>query len=330
MTVLSIIGKCVSQGHYNSVIRHSTSLQWIYDMLRSDYDIQKKGIHFFNIMELKYDSTKMTPISFYNQYRTLVSNNLGRKNDKVKYKNLVLGEDEKMTAMLEDIILLDSITEIDPRLPAYIKNHYTHKMEKSDKLMDFKSDIMVNVPVFLELMEKDVDPTLNAFRQGNRKPFFPKKNFRNDNKNVDNRNGKKYCRLCFKSDLPRAIFTSHNIGDPRCTELSYQDKQRMGATSKMSNIQNNDKAEDEDDDIATQFCYDGPIIQYDDEEEIQVRVVESTDSEMKNLNSYRSNEPKLGYIKHEPTKILTVFQDAINKSPLHIDVDSGASLNNTE
>ena len=58
----------------------------------------------------------MTPISFYNQYRTLVSNNLGRKNNKVKYKKLVLGEDEKMTAMLEDIILLDSIREIDPRL----------------------------------------------------------------------------------------------------------------------------------------------------------------------------------------------------------------------
>ena len=39
-TVLSIVGKCVSEGHYNSVVRHSTSLTWIYNMLRSDYDIQ--------------------------------------------------------------------------------------------------------------------------------------------------------------------------------------------------------------------------------------------------------------------------------------------------
>ena len=46
-TVLSIIGKCVSEGHYTSVIRHSTSLSWIYNMLRSDYDIQSKGAHFF-------------------------------------------------------------------------------------------------------------------------------------------------------------------------------------------------------------------------------------------------------------------------------------------
>ena len=46
-TVLSIIGKCVSEGHYNPVIRHATSLQWIYETLRADYDIKQRGIHFF-------------------------------------------------------------------------------------------------------------------------------------------------------------------------------------------------------------------------------------------------------------------------------------------
>ena len=74
-TVLSIVGKWVSEGHYNSVIKHSTSLTWIYEMLRSDYDIQSKGVHFFNILEAKYDRTKFTPIAFYNHYRTIVSNN---------------------------------------------------------------------------------------------------------------------------------------------------------------------------------------------------------------------------------------------------------------
>ena len=98
-TVLSIIGKCVSQGHYNSVIRHSTSLQWIYNTLRCDYDIQQKGIHFFNILDLKYDGQSMTPVSFYNQYRTLISNNLAKTGDTIKYRdNLKLTEDEKMNA----------------------------------------------------------------------------------------------------------------------------------------------------------------------------------------------------------------------------------------
>ena len=86
-TVLSIVGKCVSQGHYDAVVRHSTSMQWIFDMLRCDYDIQQKGIHFFNILDMKYDSSKLTPIAFYNQYRNLITNNLSRKNHVIKYKN---------------------------------------------------------------------------------------------------------------------------------------------------------------------------------------------------------------------------------------------------
>ena len=52
-TFFSIIGKCVSQGHYSSVVKHSHSLEHMCSNLRKDYDIQKKGIHFFNILELK-------------------------------------------------------------------------------------------------------------------------------------------------------------------------------------------------------------------------------------------------------------------------------------
>ena len=45
-TYLSIIGKCVSLGHYFSVIRHSASFENICNNLRKDYDIQKKAFIF--------------------------------------------------------------------------------------------------------------------------------------------------------------------------------------------------------------------------------------------------------------------------------------------
>lgn len=176
-TVLSMVGKCVSQGHYDNVVRHSTSMEWIYTMLRCDYDIQKKGIHFFNLLDLSYDPATMTPIAFYNQYRTMITNNLSRKNDVIKYKgDLELAQDEKISPMLEDLVLLDAVREIDTRLPAFIRTFYTHKMSKSDKLMDFKSDIMNNIPNFLQSLEKEehlnsikseeTEPSLSAFRQG--------------------------------------------------------------------------------------------------------------------------------------------------------------------
>ena len=109
-TFLSLIGKCVSQGHYSSVVNHSQSFQKICSNLRRDYDIQKKGIHFFNILELKYDEGKMTPINFYNQYRTIICNNLGKSGDIIKYDgNATLQTDEKMSPMLEDLVLLNAV-----------------------------------------------------------------------------------------------------------------------------------------------------------------------------------------------------------------------------
>ena len=48
-------------------------------MIKSDYDIQTKGIHFFNIIGLKYEPEKHTPVSYYNSYRTTIVNNLAKK-----------------------------------------------------------------------------------------------------------------------------------------------------------------------------------------------------------------------------------------------------------
>ena len=155
-TMLAIVGKCVTEGHYNSVVRHSTSLDWIYEMIKGDYDIQAKGIHFFHVINRKYDEEKYTPVAFYNEYRTTIINNLAKAGDIIKHKNNeVLAQDERMSPMLEDIVLLNVIKEIDERLPIFIKNHYNHKMSARDRLMDFKTDILVNILSFLqELVSK--------------------------------------------------------------------------------------------------------------------------------------------------------------------------------
>ena len=211
-TALAIIGKCVAQGHYNTVIRHSTSLRWIYESLRSDYNIQSKGIHFFNILDLKFDAEGQTPVSFYNQYRTLVINNLSKAGDTIKYKNNEnLDQDERMSPMIEDLVLLNVLKEIDSRLPAFVRNHYNHKMKNDDRIMDFKTDILVNVNSFIQEMEStelisgNQDASLNAFKQMGRRKF--KKPY------VE---AQLYCRVCWLAKLPKDVYTSHNIGDYKC------------------------------------------------------------------------------------------------------------------
>ena len=84
---LTIVAKTVAESHYSTVMKHSTSLEWIYEELRKDYDIQTKGIHFLNLIDLKYDENTMTPVGFYNHYRTVIVNNLKKKNDVIKWKS---------------------------------------------------------------------------------------------------------------------------------------------------------------------------------------------------------------------------------------------------
>ena len=67
-TFLSIIAGCCQDADYGPVRLHSTSFEWIAQKLREDHDIQRKGIHFLNIIDLKYDPTKDTPTGFYNTY----------------------------------------------------------------------------------------------------------------------------------------------------------------------------------------------------------------------------------------------------------------------
>ena len=318
-TVLSIIGKCVTEGHYSSVVRHSNSIQWIYDTLRSDYDIRKKGIHFFNILEAKFNA-EITPVSFYNQYRTIVTNNLGKNGDIVKYKNdLALTEDEKMTPMLEDMILLNVIREIDPRLPALVKTHYNHKMKPEDRLMDFKTDILVNIPSFIEQLDsseqnnsiKDDLANLHAFKQTRNKPRMKPKTaqpFYRTNL---------YCRLCHKCNLPRDVYTSHNFADEKCTQVSKQDREKLMNGLKLSNIQGEEDSCKDEEEIAEMFGY----------QEEQPQEVKETYNDCSSYQFSRMETAKCSYIKPVPSQILTMYQDSANKIPIHIDLDSGATVN---
>ena len=172
----------------------------------------RRTIHFFHITEIKFDTEKVTPIAFYNQYRTIVINNLAKTGDIIKHKNnQVMDQDEKMSPMLEDLVLLNVIKEIDPRLPLFVKNHYNHKMAANDRLMDFKMDILVNVVTFLSEIDNKEENCLEKEASLNVIKRFPprkqKKNFPQT---------QYYCRMCYLAKMPRDIFISHNLGEDTC------------------------------------------------------------------------------------------------------------------
>ena len=323
-TVLSIIGKCVSEGHYNPVIRHATSIQWIYESLRADYDIKQKGIHFFNILDVKYEPNTDTPVSFYNKYRTIIVNNLSKTGDIIKYKNDgPLGEDEKMSAMLEDLILLNVLREINPQLPAFIRSHYSHKMQSDDKLMDFKADMMSNIPSFLK--QVDLEDQNNMMKATNFGAFKQQSDTKNIRRQFSRQYKKRYCRMCFLEKLPKEVYTSHNFGDFACKSISKQDKANLDS-NKCTNIKDIDSYGNDEQELAEMFGYCNSSLQEASDDEVEKLNNKINDS----YSACRLPNAKINFIRPVASQIMTVFENMNDTVPVHIDLDSGATLNYCE
>jgi hypothetical protein len=285
LAFLSIVAKSCHIQHYNVIMRHSTSLTWIFQRLREDYDIQQKGIHFFNLLDLKY--TPGEPAAgFYNNYRNILIANLRKTGDTIAWQNnTVLEEDEKLSPTTEDLVLANVLALIDSRLPGHIKDHYHHLIGRTKSLMDYKADILVKIPTFLAELDKPHSGAVHCqpeehlgsiryqssargrntmsrgsyggYRGNNRQPAYGTPNNR-QNKSL-------YCRLCHLTGQPEEMVRSHRLGDLTCPKISAADKQHIEASRAMPHV-NAISQPPEDDDIANladQFGYgelndDGP------------------------------------------------------------------------
>ena len=102
--------------------------------------------------------------------------------------------------------------------------------------------------------------------------------------------------------MPRSIFTSHFTGAMKCPQLSYQDKMRLNAP-KMSNMKEDEAVLEEDPAVVNGYN-DGSTVHLNDDAE---QVVKQMVNNPPNFSNHFS-EAQLGYMKPEPTQILTIFQ----------------------
>merc|ERR1712240_570389 len=72
-----------------------------------------------------------------------------------------MGANKQVGPLFEDVILLNVIQLIDPRLPQFVKEHYQLKLGER-RLMDIKTDIFNNVKKFLS--DLDAAEQLNSLR----------------------------------------------------------------------------------------------------------------------------------------------------------------------
>ena len=105
--------------------------------------------------------------------------------------------------------------------------------------------------------------------------------------------------------------------------MSFQDKNKSKEAFKLNVMKNSSNVENSDDDIADQFGYTNTIEYTSSNEE--VKCIDNCN--VYNEDSYRYEVPTLSVIAPIQSRILTVFAESINKNPIHIELDSCASIN---
>ena len=361
---LSLIAKTLAKSRYGTVMQHCTSLKWVYDQIRQDYDIQARGIHVLNILDLKFDKSTMKPIGFYNQYRSVVMNNMAQSGDPIKYRNKVQTSNETIGPCFEDIIFINALTCIDARLPRHIKSAYAHKLGEKQRLMDFKADILVNIPKFLEEMEEKEQlsalrvetASLAAFQTGGRgsgrgnyrggagafaaRGYPPGGLGRGFGRGAQggtrppNQSGAKekkcFCWSCWDKDKGRSVYNSHNMGEKTCPTGSHlgnvaAEEEGEAAHDQQPQPWELDNEEDNQDVNLVPTLQQVPANQ----PKLQNLTHPPDNPDLdQNCGCLRCSKPtfSLSRIKAEPTQILAVFVDSSNNQPIHIDLDSGANV----
>ena len=356
---LAIIAKLIHPDYFNPILRHSTSLEWIYNRIRQDYNLEQQGIFFLNILDIKWDETgQTTPIGLYNNYRSLIMGNLGQSGDKIHWQNKELTEDEKLTPSHEDLILLNVLQIMHPKLPTYIKEIYAHKIGKSKRIMDFKTEILNKSRQFIEeIREKeneihvsqintlpeneyeydDQDPSCNYVntsrfrprsqrdqRDQNRQPY--RQRYQPPQSSFQPRPYQSklppFCRLCQLSNQPRPIYTNHYMGEDSCPSMSQRDKtqliERITAKLGHMNVQEND--------IESEYGY-PPIMSSNDQQVQSIPLNSISDSNKSNHNNsitFSNQLPGCNFIKPVPAQTLTLT-DKQGKN-VHLDLDTGATV----
>jgi len=131
--------------------------------LDKDFDInQQNEPHILLLFNIKYQQGESVT-DFYNQYRDQVIAGMKKQGDIIAWKdNSILPDGEELSPLLENLILANVLRHIDVRLPRLLRTQY--KIGRSQSLMDYKEEIFVRVPVFLNEIEMGLHGDLKTDR----------------------------------------------------------------------------------------------------------------------------------------------------------------------
>ena len=217
--------------------------------------------------------------------------------------------------MFEDMILLNVLQLIDPRLPQYTKEYYQLKLGDR-RIMDIRTDIFNKIKKFTA--ELDSAEQLNSLRlqtslsaaataqnSATLAAFNTAKNFhgRGRGRGIPQPARRLFCKLCYDNGKGKTTYLSHNNRDSNCpTKIKLNMIINEALPPEVIEEEERDKVE------------------------LEEETTVNTDQVVKNtLSITHIQSPGLRVIQPVPTQLLTLSDS--NGITIHLELDSAATVN---
>ena len=291
----------------NSIVKNSTSLEFIWQLIRQHFGFQSTGAHIIDFNDIHLAPEERHE-DLYQRLMAFVEDSLLRKEGGITHHDEAMTEDEEMSPTLENFIILTWLRLINPNLPRLVKQRYGTEL-RTRTLASIKPEISQAMSSLLDELQsteevKGLRTTLSLRHTGTQsRQFAPSQTLRKPDQRGYNSRNPKCCPLCQQAGRAHDHFLS------KCQFLPPQDRKYMVKARQIANI-----LDDEGDD------YEEPL-PHDPSQE----VVEE--------GSYNPNYPEpytapsltpTYRVKVSQSPYLNAFYDHI---PVRIVLDSGATGN---
>ena len=215
----------------NTLVKNSTSLENVWQSIRAHFGFQTTGAHFIDFADMKLKPGEK-PESLYQRLMAFVEDNLLTTESGITHHNEDPDEDEELTPMVENIIVLTWLRLIHPELPALVKQRYGTEL-RNQTLASIKPEISQAMSSLLECLNSSEEARVMRstgrynFNQGDRGSSSTTRRPASSN-STGRQSQNKQCPLCTCAGRPNSHYLS------QCTYLPASDKKFIAKARLLS------------------------------------------------------------------------------------------------
>ena len=222
----------------NTIIRDSTSLKSVFQMLRKHFGFQSSGAQFLNIVDVRLRAEER-PETLYQRLLSFVEDNLQKVGNDLSHRGELPAEDEEMSPMIENLLTYMWLERVHPGLPKLVQLRFSTEL-RSRTLASLKDEISQSLSSMLEELRSTHTQQLvvNAIRPP------PSRGSTSAPSSRARQTRRAHCELCSALKQQSDHFLS------RCPRVSEDNKKllKAGLRVKLADVDQFEGESEEDED----------------------------------------------------------------------------------